>query len=61
MFLSFYCVMSSTCFSSSIRYANCTYKVEAILGLQTLEEVLSVGEIGSNAQIPTLSLLDSVP
>ncbi|XP_021989269.2 glutamate receptor 2.8 [Helianthus annuus] len=38
-----------------------TYKVEAILGLQNLEEVLSVGEIGSNAQIPTLSLLDSVP
>ncbi|KAI7750403.1 hypothetical protein M8C21_013420 [Ambrosia artemisiifolia] len=38
-----------------------TYKVEAILGLYTLEEVLSVGEISSEAQIPTLSLLDSVP
>ncbi|KAJ0863026.1 putative periplasmic binding protein-like I [Helianthus annuus] len=38
-----------------------THKVEAILGLQTLEEVLSVGEIVSKAQIPALSLLDSVP
>ncbi|PWA68110.1 ionotropic glutamate receptor, metazoa, Periplasmic binding protein-like I [Artemisia annua] len=38
-----------------------THKVEAILGLQTLEEVLSVGEIAVEAQIPTFSLLDSVP
>ncbi|GKG34849.1 hypothetical protein Tco_0437545, partial [Tanacetum coccineum] len=38
-----------------------THKVEVILGLQTLEEVLSVGEITGEAQIPTFSLLDSVP
>ncbi|KAI3774961.1 hypothetical protein L1987_49527 [Smallanthus sonchifolius] len=38
-----------------------TYKVEALLGLQTLEEVVSVGEISSDARIPTFSLLDSVP
>ncbi|KAM0004608.1 putative periplasmic binding protein-like I [Helianthus debilis subsp. tardiflorus] len=37
------------------------YKVEAFLGLQTMEEVLSIGEIGSRYQIPTFSLLDSVP
>ncbi|KAK9078220.1 hypothetical protein SSX86_002277 [Deinandra increscens subsp. villosa] len=37
------------------------HKVEAFLGLQTMEEVLSVGEIGSKSQIPTFSLLDSVP
>ncbi|GJS65883.1 glutamate receptor 2.7 [Tanacetum coccineum] len=38
-----------------------THKVEVILGLQTLEEVLSVGEITGEGQIPTFSLLDSVP
>ncbi|GJW78980.1 glutamate receptor 2.7-like protein [Tanacetum coccineum] len=37
------------------------HRVEALLGLQTLEEVLAVGEIGGEAQIPTFSLLDSVP
>ncbi|XP_076911969.1 glutamate receptor 2.7-like [Bidens hawaiensis] len=37
------------------------HKVDAILGLQTLEEVVSVGKIVSIARIPTLSLLDSVP
>nr|GFB20478.1 glutamate receptor 2.8-like [Tanacetum cinerariifolium] len=37
------------------------HRVKAILGLQTLEEVLAVGEIGGEAQIPTFSLLDSVP
>ncbi|KAL8242633.1 hypothetical protein R6Q59_012935 [Mikania micrantha] len=38
-----------------------THKVDAILGLQTLEEVVSVGEIVSKAQIPTLSFLHLVP
>ncbi|XP_024979120.1 glutamate receptor 2.8-like [Cynara cardunculus var. scolymus] len=38
-----------------------THKVEAILGLQTLEEVVSVAEVGSEAQVPTFSLFDSVP
>lgn len=38
-----------------------TNKVDAILGLQTMEEVFSVGEIASEAQIPTFSFLDSVP
>ncbi|KAJ9537931.1 hypothetical protein OSB04_030664 [Centaurea solstitialis] len=38
-----------------------TYKVDAILGLHSLEEVLSVAEVGNEAQIPTLSLFDSVP
>ncbi|KAL7599489.1 hypothetical protein Lser_V15G25074 [Lactuca serriola] len=38
-----------------------THKVEAILGLQTLEEVLSVSEVCSEAQVPTFSLFDSVP
>ncbi|GJX68438.1 glutamate receptor 2.7-like protein [Tanacetum coccineum] len=37
------------------------HRVEVLLGLQTLEEVLAVGEIGGEAQIPTFSLLDSVP
>ncbi|GKB38192.1 glutamate receptor 2.7, partial [Tanacetum coccineum] len=37
------------------------HKVEAILGLQKLEEVLAVGEISGEAQIPTFSLRDSVP
>ncbi|KAD6794512.1 hypothetical protein E3N88_05408 [Mikania micrantha] len=36
-------------------------KVEAILGLYTMEEVLSIGEIGSKSQVPTFSLLDSIP
>lgn len=35
--------------------------MEAILGLQTLEEVLSVAEVGSEAQVPIFSLSDSVP
>ncbi|XP_076882545.1 glutamate receptor 2.8-like [Bidens hawaiensis] len=43
------------------KYLVDTHQVEAILGLQTMEEVLSVGEIGSKYQIPTFSLLDSVP
>ncbi|KAL8189246.1 hypothetical protein R6Q57_028812 [Mikania cordata] len=38
-----------------------THKVEVILGLQTMEEVLAVGETSNEAQIPALSLLDSVP
>ncbi|PWA99534.1 ionotropic glutamate receptor, metazoa, Periplasmic binding protein-like I [Artemisia annua] len=37
------------------------HKVEAILGLQKLEEVLAVAEISGEAQIPTFSLCDSVP
>ncbi|KAI3525201.1 hypothetical protein L1887_03875 [Cichorium endivia] len=37
------------------------HKVEAILGVQTLEEVLSVAEVGSEAQVPIFSLFDSIP
>nr|GEV99412.1 glutamate receptor 2.7-like [Tanacetum cinerariifolium] len=36
------------------------HRVEVILGLQTLEEVLAVGEIGGEAQIQTFFLLDLV-
>ncbi|KAD6794515.1 hypothetical protein E3N88_05411 [Mikania micrantha] len=38
-----------------------THKVDVILGLQTMEEVLAVGEISNEAQIPAFSLLDAVP
>ncbi|KAK1416740.1 hypothetical protein QVD17_25856 [Tagetes erecta] len=38
-----------------------TYKAKAIIGLQTMEEVVSVGAISSEKHIPTFSLLDSVP
>ncbi|XP_071716541.1 glutamate receptor 2.7-like isoform X2 [Rutidosis leptorrhynchoides] len=38
-----------------------THQVKAILGLQTLEEALSIGEISAEAQIPTFSLFDSLP
>ncbi|KAL7599491.1 hypothetical protein Lser_V15G25076 [Lactuca serriola] len=38
-----------------------THKVEAILGLHTMEEVVSVAEVCNEAQVPTFSLFDSVP
>lgn len=38
-----------------------TYKAKAIIGLQTMEDVLSVGAISSEAHIPTFSLFDSIP